>query len=201
MLSATSMKPTVSLEKDLRKEMRMTAVRRAVLGSVAAVGVISTALIAPNALLMLKPFLKQYERQKKYQTKKAISRLIAGGFLMMEKTSRGSFVVLTKKGKNCVAQWELRGYKVKKPKKWDKKWRVVIFDIPEKRKQLRGEVRTILTGIGFVRLQDSVWIYPYNCEEFVVLLKAELGLGRDVLYLIVDRVEDDRALRIRFKLD
>ena len=200
MLSATSMKPTVSLEKDLRKEMRMTAVRRAVLGSVAAVGVISTTLITPNALLMLKPFLKQYERQKKYQTKKAISRLIAGGFLMMEKTSRGSFVVLTKKGKNCVAQWELRGYKVKKPKKWDKKWRVVIFDIPEKRKQLRGEVRTILTGIGFVRLQDSVWIYPYNCEEFVVLLKAELGLGRDVLYLIVDRVEDDRALRIHFKL-
>ena len=195
------MKPTVSLEKDLRKEMRMTAVRRAVLGSVAAVGVISTTLITPNALLMLKPFLKQYERQKKYQTKKAISRLIAGGFLMMEKTSRGSFVVLTKKGKNYVAQWELRGYKVKKPKKWDKKWRVVIFDIPEKRKQLRGEVRTILTGIGFVRLQDSVWIYPYNCEEFVVLLKAELGLGRDVLYLIVDRVEDDRALRIRFKLD
>ncbi len=119
---------------------------------------------------------------------------------MMEKTSRGSFVVLTKKGKNYVAQWELRGYKVKKPKKWDKKWRVVIFDIPEKRKQLRGEVRTILTGIGFVRLQDSVWIYPYNCEEFVVLLKAELGLGRDVLYLIVDRVEDDRALRIHFKL-
>jgi len=200
MLSATSMKPTVSLEKDLRKEMRMTAVRRAVLGSVAAVGVISTTLITPNALLMLKPFLKQYERQKKYQTKKAISRLIAGGFLMMEKTSRGSFVVLTKKGKNYVAQWELRGYKVKKPKKWDKKWRVVIFDIPEKRKQLRGEVRTILTGIGFVRLQDSVWIYPYNCEEFVVLLKAELGLGRDVLYLIVDRVEDDRALRIHFKL-
>jgi len=51
-----------------------------------------------------------------------------------------------------------------------------------------------------VRLQDSVWIYPYNCEEFVVLLKAELGLGRDVLYLIVDRVEDDLALRIHFKL-
>ncbi|MBI2004838.1 hypothetical protein HYS79_01595 [Patescibacteria group bacterium] len=136
------MKPPVSLEKDLRKKMRMTTVRRAVLGSVAAVGVISTALIAPNALSMLKPFLKQYERQKKYQTKKAISRLVAGGFLMMEKTRRGSFVVLTKKGKNCVAQWELRGYKVKKPKKWDKKWRVVIFDIPERRTPWRGAGNT-----------------------------------------------------------
>ena len=54
--------------------------------------------------------------------------------------------------------------------------------------------------IGFVRLQDSVWVYPYDCEDFIALLKAELKIGRDVLYAIVDTIEHDKNLRQHFNL-
>ena len=54
--------------------------------------------------------------------------------------------------------------------------------------------------VGFVCLQDSVWVYPYDCEEFMALLKAELRVGKDVLYAIVERIENDKTIRTHFKL-
>jgi hypothetical protein len=53
---------------------------------------------------------------------------------------------------------------------------------------------------GFVRLQDSVWVYPYDCEDIITLLKAEYRIGDDMRYMIVDSIERDSALRRHFKL-
>lgn len=50
------------------------------------------------------------------------------------------------------------------------------------------------------RLQDSVWIYPYDCEDLVALMKADLRIGADVLYMIVERLERDKYLRRHFGL-
>jgi len=91
-------------------------------------------------------------------------------------------------------------YKVKKPRKWDGRWRVLAFDISEKRRYLRKRIRSVLYSVGFVRLQDSVWIYPYDCEDMMTLLKADLKIGKEVLYLIVDSLENDKEYRKHFKL-
>jgi DNA-binding transcriptional regulator PaaX len=89
---------------------------------------------------------------------------------------------------------------IKRPKKWDGKWRIVSFDIAQARRFARTQLRHTLQEIGFERLQDSVWVFPYDCEELITLLKADYGLGKEVLYIIADSIENDRALRGRFKL-
>ena len=76
----------------------------------------------------------------------------------------------------------------------------MIFDIPEYRKTLRPQIRRSLQTVGFIRLQDSVWIYPYDCEDFIVLLKAELKIGKDILYMIVDELEGDTRIKEQFGL-
>ena len=53
---------------------------------------------------------------------------------------------------------------------------------------------------GFVRLQDSVWIYPYDCEDLISLAKTNFRIGADVLYMIVERLEHDTHLREHFSL-
>lgn len=78
---------------------------------------------------------------------------------------------------------------------------MLIFDIPEQKKGLREKIRTTLQRVGFVRLQDSVWIYPYDCEDLITLLKADFKVGKDMLYMIVDTLEYDSPLRSQFGLD
>ena len=50
-------------------------------------------------------------------------------------------------------------------RKWDGKWRMVIFDIKEKFKLVRKALRDKLKQLGFGMLQKSVYISPYDFEE------------------------------------
>jgi len=107
---------------------------------------------------------------------------------------------LTFDGKKLLERWQRTDFKLIKPKKWDKKWRIIIFDIPERKKRIRDEIRNILTNAGFERLQDSVWVYPYDCEDIIGLLKTDYGVGLEMLYIIADQIENDKYLRMDFDL-
>ena len=105
---------------------------------------------------------------------------------------------ITQKGKLQLFREGLAENAKKKNKKWDGKWRVLIFDIPEKIRFVRDNIRVALLNIGFMRLQNSVWIYPYDCEDFINLLKADMEIGKDVLYMIVEELEHDKPVREHF---
>ncbi|MEY4747405.1 MAG: hypothetical protein RLZZ416_454 [Candidatus Parcubacteria bacterium] len=109
------------------------------------------------------------------------------------------FLVLTRAGQRELLRIEL-GERRLKSFRWDGRWRVLIFDIPEYRKKDREKLRRTLRSVGFEHLQDSVWIYPYDCEDFVALLKADFKIGKDMLYMIVEELEGDSTLRKQFNL-
>jgi len=68
-------------------------------------------------------------------------------------------------------------------KKWDKKWRIVIFDIAEVDKRIRDKLRQKLKELGFGMLQQSVWITPYDMiVDFREFIKSQ-GLGENVFVL------------------
>ena len=58
-----------------------------------------------------------------------------------------------------------------RPAQWDGKWRLVIFDVPEKDKKAREALRYKLKDLNFVRLQDSIWVTPYPCEDEIRFLR------------------------------
>lgn len=167
-----------------------------VLHTVAAAGLISVALVAPNVVGALGKLGLLPTRRQNDSIRAARERLVARGLLKWE----GKKLRITAAGERKLRQLELRGYKLSRPKKWDQKWRVLIFDIPEKRKGLREKIRRTLVAVGFVRLQDSVWIFPYDCEDLITLLKADFKVGKDMLYMIVDSLEYDQPIRAKFNL-
>ena len=120
---------------------------------------------------------------------------------LVERGDKGWNFRLTVKGKNFAEKVEsAEKLRIRKPKKWDEKWRIVIFDVPEKYKSSRERFRKILQKAGFLRLQDSVWIHPYECEELIAFMRKELRLGGSVLYLIVEGLEGEVRVREHFKL-
>lgn len=159
-------------------------------------GVISVGLLAPGVLGAMGKLGIMPTNRHSDSINVARKRLVAQGLLRYE----GTKLHLTQKGETYLRSLRLRDYKIKQPKRWDGRWRVLIFDIPEKRRGLREKVRHTIALAGFVRLQDSVWIYPYDCEELVTLLKADFKIGKDMLYMIVDTLEYDRPLRKTFSL-
>ena len=187
------------IEDRVKKQIRVGKTERAILGVVYGAGVISMAIVAPNALQLLKKV--KFPKQNKNYVKQATRRLEEKGLVRFEKTDEGTFVRATPKGELFLMQAIENSEKVLRQKKWDGKWRLVIFDIPEKKKGLRNKVREVVEGLGFKKLQNSVWVFPYPAEELVVLLKSELKIGKDVLYIVADEIEYDQPLRQHFGLE
>ncbi|VAW19183.1 hypothetical protein MNBD_BACTEROID05-1044, partial [hydrothermal vent metagenome] len=70
----------------------------------------------------------------------------------------------------------------------------------ERKRGVRDKLRKALVNFGFIKLQNSIWVYPYECEEFITMLKADLKTGKDILYIVADKVEYDKNFKGNFKL-
>lgn len=186
------------IEKSLATQIRRTKINSAIIATVAVAGVLAVGAVAPNVLGALGS--TQFMQKRTQRIKSSFSRLMHAGYIVLEEAHGKKQVRLTKKGEWFAAQIGEGSLIPKKPKHWDGKWRMLIFDIPETRKKSREKIRLTLTTLGFVRLQDSVWVYPYDCEDFINVLKVDLRLGKDVIYVIADRVGNDEHLREQFLL-
>jgi DNA-binding transcriptional regulator PaaX len=185
-----------AMEKGSRKRTHRVVMRQYILAAVAMAGLLGVAAVAPNALSLLKGVGITPHKRHDEVIRRATKSLIARGFLEWS----DGMLRLTKQGSHAYELQVAFSQLSKKPRKWDKKWRILIFDIPESRRKVRFAVRKKVLEAGFVRLQDSVWAFPYPCEEFVSLLKVHMSIGKDLLYLIVDSIENDKGLRTHFSL-
>ena len=177
-------------------------IERIVLATLGIVGLIAVAAVAPG----LAPALKQFGVGKKRTYKRAniaaaLNRLERKGLVTFASENGKKIVTLTKRGERRLAMYRMRGPLVgEQVPRWDGTWSLVAFDIAEKGKKIRDQLRYDLAQAGFVRLQHSVWVYPHACSDFVQMLKVERNLGQRVLYFRTDTLENDLPLRRHFKL-
>lgn len=86
---------------------------------------------------------------------------------------------LTKKGNYELARIRLMKHmEAQRKVKWDRMWRVLIFDVPERLRKHRDHLRTLLKGSGFQMWQLSVWVTKYNPEPALYELLKYLGLHK-----------------------
>ncbi len=184
-----------TVEERGRTVAKKNRTRFLILESVKIAGVLGVALVAPNVISGLAKLGVIASSRAGETTQRSYKRMVASGHLSFD----GRHLRITRKGETEIARL-LGKASVQKARRWDGKWRVLMFDVPEYRKSMRDRIRRTVQGIGFIRLQDSVWIYPYDCEDLVTLLKADFKIGKDVLYMVVDSLEGDSWLRAAFKL-
>lgn len=72
--------------------------------------------------------------------------------------------------------------------KWDKKWRAVVFDIPERYRGLRAILRRFLKSVGFAGMQKSLWISPFNVTAEVRAFLEASRLDQMTMLMIVAKL-------------
>lgn len=116
---------------------------------------------------------------KKSELAQALKRLREGGFV--EEVKIGDDVVI--KLNQSIGEFTQN-----KNDKWDGKWRVVVFDIPEQKRIVRNLFRRHLKKWGFKQLQKSVWISQSNCYDRLVSYIKDLGLKRYITTMEVEKL-------------
>lgn len=177
--------------------------RNLILRTLVLTGGLSIALVAPKTLSLLKKLDRPSANRKNLYRRitKAITDLENAGLVKTSGERRKRKVVLTPKGHAVIEAIYASEYRIPEPVFWDGKWRVVMFDIREERRRIRAQLRSLLFGAGFLRLQDSVWVHPYPCDEFIGLIRAHLKSGTgEMLCFVAEALESDRRLREHFRL-
>ena len=118
----------------------------------------------------------------------------------IEKKNGNVEIVLSEKGKRKVLEFDIDNIKIRKPIHWDKKWRMVMFDIPEKRRSARNVLREKLKEIGFKEIQKSVFVYPYPCLDEISFIVEYFQMRRYVRYGEVISLTNAEELKLKFKL-
>jgi len=148
--------------------------------------------------------IKGFKRLKKYKKKRVYDtfyKLRKNGHIQMKSRGGQIYISLTDKGKRMAGWLQIDALKIKKPKKWDRKWRLVAFDISQLRMIYREALRGKLKELGFRQVQKSVWIHPFNCRDEINLLRDFFGFSQDEVRLIIaDNIERDKEYKEIFKL-
>ena len=133
-----------------------------------------------------------------YDSYRAIMyRLEKRGLLKFIKYKDSRFVQLTAKG-----QLEALFIKAKLPfrEKWDGKWRLIVFDIPEEARLRRDQFRKLLKINQFKKLQQSVFISPYPLSREAIEYLEQSKLIENIRIMRVDEMDNDAELRQSFGL-
>jgi len=124
--------------------------------------------------------------------------LVRRGLIKVENKNNEKFLKLTQKGE--IEALLVKARLNQKPTKWDGKWRLVLFDIPEESNKKRDFIRRLLKKNNFYKLQASVYINPYPLNREAVTYLNESGLIEFIRILKVEEMDNDKDLKKHFEL-
>ena len=171
------------------------------LKALVASGVITIAAVNPFFGVLAAHVAREELRKRKWRRfKDDLYYLKRRGFISMARNSDGSYrVKSTVAGRQQAAKYKLDDIFIKTPKKWDKCWRLVIFDIPTTKQKARLALLAKLKGLGFIMLQKSVWVHPFECHNEIIVLAKAFGVSRHIQQLTCNKVSAGEYLQGEFE--
>lgn len=169
-----------------REKIIASGITKGVLIALGAGAIIGVALMFPGLGWLYKEFKKkQWEETKRRGILRATIKRLEKQELVSWMEKDGELrLTLTDKGKKKILQYNIDDLKVNDKQKWDRLWRVVIFDIPENKKVGREAFRARLKQLGLQRLQRSVFVSRFECKDEVDFLSQALEVAPFVHYII-----------------
>lgn len=177
--------------RDERKEM--------ILNILLGVGLLTTAIVAPNAVQLFKYFTPQNSRDR-WKIKQSFVRLEKNGLVKRRTTNGEDYYSLTMLGNKRARKYQLDSMKIEAQKKWDGLWRLVMFDIPEDKKMARRGINLVLKKLGCVQYQKSVFITPYPCTKEIDFVGECFDARKYIRVITARDVEGVEQIKKVFKL-
>lgn len=160
-----------------------------------------TVLLTPNFPIVLGSILKLIEEFKgiKIPKKKAIrvlKQLEKRQLIQIERKNEEVYVTVKNNEDVSILKYSLKEIlALKKKKNWKNKWFMVVFDVPEEERRKRNYLRGFLREIGFYPYNQSVYVFPYECEKEIGLIKQIVEGGKYISYIVAEKLERENELK------
>lgn len=162
---------------------------------------IAGGLLLPNLLVALdKPLNVFWKKLDKRGREREMRRTIT--YMKSRDLIRGDYehgLQITEKGRKRLEKIEFEKLSIKSPDVWDKKWRLVFYDIPETKKPARNALTSKLRYLGFYQLQRSAWVHPFPCREIIEKVSSHYNVDDYISYIETTFIDNEEKLKQKFK--
>ena len=165
-------------------------------------------ILAAPPLGALAIFIKVIQKQQNNfsvnQLKNSFYYFKKRGWIKVEYNKGETAITFSKEGRKRAELWgagKTLNKKLKEKIKWDKKWRIVMFDLNNNKTIQRNAIRVFLKRCGFILMQKSVWIYPYDCGKEVEFIRLFFRLSeKEFRFITCDDIGENISFRKNFAL-
>ena len=157
---------------------------------------------SPRGYAKIKKALsRELEKINQRKINTAVKRLYESKLISYTENKDDSVsLTINREGRAKALRYKVDEMKIVVPEKWDKKWRIIIFDVPEKQKRLRDTLRIKLKQLGLLELQKSVFVHPYGCKDEIDFVVELYDATRYVRFIEAVNIDNELHLKKRFKL-
>ncbi len=159
-------------------------------------GLLAVSAIAMPGIASLLKYFNPKNAKEKYSLNKSYKDLVNKNIIFLS----GDKIKLSRKGIELYKKYQTQDIKIKKPKKWNGVWHLVCYDIPEKYKKKRDYFRYVLQDLGFYKIQNSLWVIPWECKEEIAIVCQNIGVQPFVIYMNTDRIPNENKLKNKYNL-
>ena len=150
---------------------------------------------------ILKRIPKEWKKINRQALQAVIREFYHHKLLEFKEISDGTVqILLTQEGRRKAVRFNIEEMRLAKPERWDKKWRIVLFDIPEKKRRARDILRDKLRELGFYEWQKSVFISPYPCLDEIEFIAEYFDIRNHVRYAEATSVMNEAELKYAFHI-
>ncbi|HCC05381.1 TPA: hypothetical protein DEP58_03715 [Patescibacteria group bacterium] len=150
---------------------------------------------------IIRTLSKEWKEIHRATLHRAVESLYQSHLVEKKKNKDGTTtMILTHEGRRTTLHYKLENITLSKKKKWDGKWYVVMYDIPEKKRALREILFNRLKTMGFVELQHSVFVYPHDCRRELEFVIEAYEARKYIRCMEVTYIDDESVLRKKFKI-
>ena len=191
----------MSLIPKIHKKFRVGKIEQKILLILSAGIAIGLTRSFNRQVKICKELSKEWRDINRQTLERSINRLYQTNILGIKRNADGTTtLMLNEYGKKLALSFDPNNINVKKPELWDKKWRIVIFDIPHRLRYARDALGHMLKRLGCVQIQKSVYIHPFDCEKEVKFISSWHNVGTFVRFIVAEYVENEKELRQHFRL-
>ena len=139
---------------------------------------------------------------KRQAAERAVEALYESKLIEAKENPDGSCtLILSDRGKTRALTYRTRYMKIEHIGPWNKKWWVVLYDIPEDEKEARDAFRDHLKELGFRKLQHSAGIYPFDCRKEIEFIIELLDIRKYVRLIEANHIDNEWYWKHVFSLE
>lgn len=140
---------------------------------------------------------KEWEKFNIWRLRQILKRMYESKYVEIKEQNGIPVVKLAESGRSKLLKYDIEQMQLDESK-LDGYWRLIVYDVKTTKRQNSEAFRRTISKLKLLKLQKSVYLTPFKCEDEIEYLRQVFNIGNEVIILKVKNLENEEPYKKYF---